>query len=46
MFNRITNFYKVSQPSAERLPAYKADRQYRKLRFQAFVAATLGNSLY
>ena len=46
MFNRITNFYKVSQPSAEKLPADKADRQYRKLRFQAFVAATLGYSLY
>ena len=46
MLNRITNFYKVSQPSAERLPADKADRQYRKLRFQAFVAATLGYSLY
>ena len=46
MFNRITNFYKVSQPSAEKLPADKADKQYKKLRFQAFVAATLGYSLY
>ena len=46
MLNRITNFYKVSQPSAEKLPADKADKQYRKLRFQAFVAATLGYSLY
>ena len=43
---KITDFYKVSQPSAEKLPADKADKQYKKLRFQAFVAATLGYSLY
>ena len=46
MLKKITDFYKVSQPSAEKLPADKADKQYKKLRFQAFVAATLGYSLY
>lgn len=46
MFKRFLDFYKVSAPSAERLPADKADKQYKKLRFQAFVAATLGYSLY
>lgn len=33
----------MSAPSAEKIPAEKA---YKKLRFQAFVAATLGYSLY
>lgn len=46
MFKRFLDFYKVSAPSAEKLPADKADKQYKKLRFQAFVAATLGYSLY
>lgn len=46
MLKKITDFYKVSQPSAEKLPADKAGKQYKKLRFQAFVAATLGYSLY
>ena len=46
MLKKITDFYKVSHPSAEKLPADKADKQYKKLRFQAFVAATLGYSLY
>ena len=46
MLKKITDFYKVSQPSAEKLPADKADKQYKKLRFEAFVAATLGYSLY
>ena len=40
MLKKITDFYKVSQPSAEKLPADKAGKQYKKLRFQAFVAAT------
>ena len=46
MLKKITNFYRVSQPSAEKLPADKADKQYKKLRFQAFLAATIGYSLY
>ena len=46
MLEKVLNFYKVSSPSAEKLPADKADKQYKKLRFQAFVAGTLGYSLY
>lgn len=46
MVKRFLDFYKVSAPSAEKLPADKADKEYKKLRFQAFVAATLGYSLY
>ena len=46
MFKRFFDFYRVSAPAAEKLPAEKADKQYRKLRLQAFVAATLGYSLY
>ena len=34
-------FFKVSQPSAEKLLADKADKQYKKLRFQTFVAGIL-----
>ena len=46
MLKRIIDFFRVSQPSAEKLPADKADKQYKKLRFQTFVAGTLGYSLY
>lgn len=46
MFKRILSFYKTSQPSAEKVPAEKVDGYYRKLRIQAFVAGTLGYSLY
>lgn len=44
--SKFLDFYKVSAPAAEKLPADKADKQYKKLRFQAFVAGTLGYSLY
>ncbi len=46
MFQRILSFYKTSQPSDVKVPAEKADRYYKKLRIQAFVAGTLGYSLY
>lgn len=46
MFKRILSFYKTSQPSAVKVPAEKVDGYYRKLRIQAFVAGTLGYSLY
>jgi OPA family sugar phosphate sensor protein UhpC-like MFS transporter len=46
MLNKILSFYKVSAPSAEKLSPEKADGKYKRLRFQAFVAATLGYSLY
>ena len=46
MLNKIINFYQVSAPSADKVPAGQADKKYKRLRFQAFVAATLGYSLY
>ncbi len=46
MFQRILSFYKTSQPSAVKVPAEKVDGYYRKLRIQAFIAGTLGYSLY
>ncbi|MBQ8838882.1 MAG: MFS transporter [Bacteroidales bacterium] len=46
MFKRIIDFYRVSSPSAVKVPSSEADRRYRKLRLQAFVAATFGYSLY
>lgn len=46
MFKRILSFYKTSQPSAVKVPAEKVDGYYKKLLIQAFVAGTLGYSLY
>ena len=40
------NFFKTSEPSANTVPAEKQDKLYKKLRFQTFVAGTLGYSLY
>ena len=46
MLRRFLSFYKTSQPSAEKVPAEKVDGYYKKLRMQAFIAGTLGYSLY
>ena len=46
MFKKILSFYRTSAPSAERLTGPEADKKYKKLRLQAFIAATLGYSLY
>lgn len=46
MFEGIKRFYAISAPAAEKLPADVADKKYKRLRFQAFTAATLGYSLY
>jgi len=46
MLKRLLSFYKTSQPSAARVPAGKVDRYYKNLRIQAFIAGTLGYSLY
>ena len=40
------NFYKVSSPSEEMVPVQKRDKVYKSLRFQTFLAGTLGYSLY
>ena len=42
----IKNFYRVSPPSDTRVPAADVDRKYKRLRLQAFIAATVGYSLY
>ena len=42
----ILNFFKVSAPSECQVPLDKQESLYKKLRFQSFVAATLGYSLY
>ena len=46
MLKKILSFYQVSSPSSYKLTGEKAYKTYKKLRFQAFVAATLGYSLY
>lgn len=46
MLNKIKQFYAISAPSAEKVPADRADKKYKRLRLQAFIAATLGYSLY
>lgn len=46
MFKRILSFYKTSLPSVEKVPVEKVDGYYKKLRIQAFIAGTLGYSLY
>ena len=46
MFKKIANFYSISAPSVEKVPADQVDKKYKKLRFQAFVAGTIGYSLY
>lgn len=46
MLKRFLEFYRVSGPSVAKVPAEKADKTYRKLCTQAFIAATIGYSLY
>ncbi|MBR2065120.1 MAG: MFS transporter [Bacteroidales bacterium] len=46
MLKRFLEFYRVSGPSVAKVPTEKADKTYRKLRTQAFIAATIGYSLY
>lgn len=40
------SFFKMSGPSEKQVPAEKQDKVYKSLRFQTFVAGTLGYSLY
>lgn len=46
MLKRILSFYRTSAPSAEKVPAGQVEGRYKKLRIQAFIAGTLGYSLY
>ncbi|MCR5018785.1 MAG: MFS transporter [Bacteroidales bacterium] len=40
------DFYKISAPSANMVPADKVDKTYKRLRFQSFLAGTFGYALY
>ena len=40
------NFFKMSGPSEEKVPVEQQDKVYKSLRFQTFVAGTIGYSLY
>ena len=44
--SKFLNFYKTSAPSETKVAAAESDKIYKKLRFQSFVAGTLGYSLY
>ena len=44
--SKFIDFYKTSSPSANKVAPEKATKYYKKLRFQAFIAATFGYSLY
>ena len=45
--NRFTEFYRISSPApAREMDAAARSKYYRRLRLQAFAAATLGYSLY
>ena len=44
--SRFLDFFKTSGPSEHKVPAEKQDKLYKKLRFQTFLAGTLGYSLY
>ena len=46
MLKRILSFYRTSAPSSVKVPADQVDSRYKKLRIQAFIAGTLGYSLY
>lgn len=46
MSNRILSFYKTSEPSDVKVSSDKAAGYYVKLRTQAFIAGTIGYSLY
>ena len=40
------DFFKISAPSTYKVPEEKIDKTYKRLRFQSFLAGTLGYALY
>lgn len=42
----LLDFFKMSGPSAYKVPEEKVDGTYKRLRFQAFMAGTFGYALY
>lgn len=46
MGNSLERFYSISPASADKVSPDRADKVYRRLRFQSFIAGTVGYSLY
>lgn len=44
--NKVLRFFLKSEPSSKKLEGVDVQKEYKKLRFQSFVAATLGYSLF
>lgn len=44
--SKLSEFYGISKDSTEKVPQERADRLYKSLRFQTFLAGTIGYSLY
>lgn len=42
----FVDFYRISGPSATKVPAETQDKYYRSLRFQVFMTGTIGYALY
>ena len=42
----LLDFYRISEPAAQKVPAEKVDKVYKSKRLQTFIAATLGYALY
>ncbi len=42
----LLDFFKAGGPAAVKVPAEKVDQTYKRLRFQSFMAGTLGYALY
>lgn len=42
----VLDYFKMSGPSAAKVPAENVDKTYKRLRFQAFMAGTFGYALY
>lgn len=44
--SRIIDFFKISEPSENKVPAEKVQKVYKKFAFQSFLAGTIGYSLF
>ena len=46
LISKFKSFYSVSAPSVTKVPVDKQERLFKRLGFQAFLAGTIGYSLY
>ena len=44
--SKFIDFYKTSKPSEQKVAPEKSEKLYKRLRFESFIAGTLGYSLY